>query len=74
MNHQQQLLTARFTRACNSTLKDSQVAMKTAIFRIPDLTKNIESKEFLQFESSEILHTESYGGDIITTEFFGYCH
>lgn len=43
--------------------------MKTAIYRLPDLSSDIESKEFLQFESSEILNTETYGSDIKTTEF-----
>lgn len=54
---------------CFSTLKDTQVVMKTAIYRLPDLSSDIESKEFLQFESSEILNTETYGSDIKTTEF-----
>lgn len=54
---------------CFSTLKNSQVITKTAIYRLPDLISDVESKEFLQFESMEILNTEAYGNDIKTTEF-----
>lgn len=43
--------------------------MKTAIYRLPDFTSEIENREFLQFESSEVLETESYGADIRTTEY-----
>lgn len=43
--------------------------MKSAIYRLPDLATNVENREFLQFESTELLDTESHGNDIKTTEF-----
>lgn len=43
--------------------------MRSAIYKLPDLTSSVEHKEFLQFESFELLDTESYGNDIKTTEF-----
>lgn len=50
-------------------MKSSQVVTNTAIYRLPDCSSEAESKEFLQFESKEILNTEAYGNDIKTTEF-----
>lgn len=43
--------------------------MNTAIYRLPNVAPGGESKEFLQFEASEVLNTESHGSDIKTTEF-----
>lgn len=55
--------------ACFSTLNNAQVSMKSAIYKLPDLTSSVEHKEFLQFESFELLDTEPHGNDIKTTEF-----
>lgn len=44
--------------------------MQTAILRLPDsMELDDPSKEFLEFQDTEILNTESYGSEIKTTEF-----
>lgn len=43
--------------------------MKTALYRLPDLSSSEETKEFLNFETTEVLDTDSFGSDIKTTEF-----
>lgn len=53
--------------SCYSTVKSSQVIMKTALHRLPDFSQ--ENKEIFDFKSTEILETENYGNIIRTTEF-----
>lgn len=59
----------RLLVSCFSTVKSSQVVLKSALYRLPDFSDNFENKEFFNFESTEILDTDSYGSDIKTTEF-----
>ena len=59
----------RVLATCYSTLKSSQVVMKTALYTLPESLDTIENQEFLQFDQTEILDTEQYGSEIKTTEF-----
>lgn len=55
--------------SCYSTVKSSQVVMRTAIHRLPDFSATNDNKELFNFETSEVLDTDSFGSIIRTTEF-----
>lgn len=52
-----------------SCQKGSQVVMQSALLRLPESLENAENKEYLSFESTDILDTQAHGNEIKTTEF-----
>ncbi|XP_037045900.1 EARP-interacting protein homolog [Bradysia coprophila] len=52
-----------------SCQKGSQVVMQSALLRLPESLENTENKEYLSFESTDILDTQAHGNEIKTTEF-----
>ncbi|KAJ6642969.1 Protein disabled, partial [Pseudolycoriella hygida] len=52
-----------------SCQKGSQVVMQSALLRLPESLENTENKEYLSFESTDILDTQAQGNEIKTTEF-----
>lgn len=55
--------------SCYSTVKSSQVIMKTALHRLPNFNDCEENTEIFDFKSSELIETETFGNIIRTTEF-----
>lgn len=43
--------------------------MQSALLRLPESLENTENKEYLSFESTDILDTQAHGNEIKTTEF-----
>lgn len=43
--------------------------MQSALLRLPESMEYVENQEYLSFESTDILDTQSHGNEIKTTEF-----